>query len=191
MGFAVAQAAAEAGHRVTLVAGPVSLPTPVGVQRRNVVSAADMFQAVEQLAAEADVAVLVAAVADYKPVEVSPQKIKKSGEKLVVALEPTRDILGSMRPQMKFRGVLAGFAAETENVLENARTKLESKGCDLIVANDIGRAGLGFDASDNEVVLVFSGGLTRELPRMSKLEIARELVRVCEFIHLQRQQSPD
>jgi phosphopantothenoylcysteine synthetase/decarboxylase len=190
MGFAVAQAAAEAGHRVVLVAGPVSLPTPVGVDRRNVVSADDMFAAVETLAGDADVAVLTAAVADYKPVEVAPQKIRKDRDRLELTFERTRDILGSMRALMKFRGVLAGFAAETEHVLASAREKLERKGCDLVVANDVGRSGIGFDAHDNEVTLVFRGGGVRELPRMSKLEIARELVRVCGSLHAARQ-APD
>jgi phosphopantothenoylcysteine synthetase/decarboxylase len=189
MGFAVAQAAAEVGHRVVLVAGPVSLPTPVGVDRRNVTSADDMFSAVEALAGEADVAALTAAVADYKPVEVAPQKIRKDRDRLELTFERTRDILGSMRTLLNFRGVLAGFAAETENVLANARDKLERKGCDLIVANDVSRGGIGFDAHDNEVTLIFPGGRIRELPRMSKLEIARELVRVCESLHAERQST--
>jgi phosphopantothenoylcysteine synthetase/decarboxylase len=189
MGFAVALAAVEAGHRVTLVAGPVALATSAGVRRRDVVSADEMFAAVEELSVDADVAVLAAAVADYKPAEVSEQKIKKDEPTLILALERTRDILGSMRAPMTFDGVLVGFAAETENVLANARAKLERKGCDLMVANDVGRAGIGFETPDNEVVFVFAGGTTRALPRMSKLEIARELVRVCESLHAQRQQS--
>lgn len=182
MGFALAQAAAEAGHRVTLIAGPVALPTPPGVTRIDVESADDMFQAVASVLAQASppvsVAILAAAVADYRPATVATQKIKKHAGRLTLELERTRDILGSMRTPLGFTGVLVGFAAETENVLAHAREKLERKGCNLIVANDVSQPGIGFDASDNEVTLVFPGGAPRPLPRGSKLEIARELVRV-------------
>jgi phosphopantothenoylcysteine synthetase/decarboxylase len=178
MGFAVAQAAAEAGHRVALVTGPVTLPTPVGVERRNVVSAEDMFEAVEELIPGTDVAILTAAVADYRPVCAEPQKIKKEEGQLLLAFERTRDILGAMRTHLGFRGVLVGFAAETQDVLANAEAKLIRKGCDVIVANDVSQGGIGFEANDNEVTLLFADGPPRALPRMSKLEIARELVRV-------------
>lgn len=184
MGFALAQAAAEAGHRVTLIAGPVALPTPAGVTRLDVESAHDMFQAVEKVLAQASppvaVAILAAAVADYRPAAVAPQKIKKHSDRLTLELERTRDILGSMRTPLGFTGVLVGFAAETENVLAHARDKLERKGCNLIVANDVSQPGIGFDASENEVTLVLPRGASRPLPRGSKLEIARELVRVIE-----------
>jgi phosphopantothenoylcysteine synthetase/decarboxylase len=183
MGFAMAQAAAEAGHRVVLVTGPVSLPTPVGVERRNVISAEDMFRAVEGLVGGADVAVMTAAVADYRPVEPAPQKIKKAEGPLQVTFERTQDILGSMRGQLGFRGVLVGFAAETENVLVNAKSKLLRKGCDLLVANDVSQGGIGFEANDNEVALLFATAAPRVLPRMSKLEIARELIRVIVSLH--------
>lgn len=183
MGFAIAQAAAEAGHRVTLVAGPVALATPPGVVRCDVESADDMFRAVASVIAEAsapvDVAILAAAVADYRPVAVAAQKIKKHAGRLTLELERTRDILGSLRaPPLGFTGVLIGFAAETENVLAHARDKLLRKGCDLIVANDVSRPGIGFDAADNEVTLVFASGELRPLPRAPKHTIARELVRV-------------
>jgi phosphopantothenoylcysteine synthetase/decarboxylase len=182
MGFAIAQAAAEAGHRVTLIAGPVALPTPAGVTRHDVESADDMFQAVAAVIADASapvaVAVLSAAVADYRPAAVAAQKIKKHAGRISLELERTRDILGSLRAPLGFTGVLVGFAAETEDVLAHARDKLERKGCDLIVANDVSQPGIGFDAADNEVTLVLPGGATRPLPRGSKLEIARELVRV-------------
>ena len=183
MGFALAQAAAEVGYRVVLVTGPVSLQTPVGVERRNVVSAEDMYQAVETLIGATDIAVMTAAVADYRPVQAAAQKIKKEAGQLLLAFERTRDILGSMRGHLGFRGVLVGFAAETENVLANAKAKLVRKGCDLIVANDVSQGGIGFDANDNEVTLLFAASEARVLPRMSKLEIARELVRVTVSLH--------
>lgn len=181
MGFAIAQAAAAAGHRVTLVAGPVALPTPPGVDRLDVESADAMFRAVESVvsdrAAPVDVAVLAAAVADYRPVVAASQKIKKHAGRLTLELERTRDILGSLRDPLGFDGVLVGFAAETENLMAHAREKLERKACDLMVANDVSRPGIGFDAPDNEVILIFADGATRLVPRAPKLEIAREVVR--------------
>jgi len=190
MGFAIAQAAAEAGHRVTLVAGPVALPTPAGVTRLDVVSADDMFRAVHAVvadtAAPVAVAILSAAVADYRPVAAAAQKIKKQDDRLVVEFERTRDILGSLRLPLGFSGVLIGFAAETENLLAHARGKLERKGCDLIVANDVSQPGIGFDTADNEVTFVLPGGLTRSLPRGPKLDIARQLVQVAEQLHSAR-----
>ncbi|MFN0130332.1 MAG: phosphopantothenoylcysteine decarboxylase [Verrucomicrobiales bacterium] len=181
MGFAIAQAAVEDGHRVTLVAGPVSLVSPPGVARIDVESADDMFRAVERIVADTppvDVAVLAAAVADYRPLTVAAHKIKKQSARLVLELERTRDILGSMRSPIGFCGVLVGFAAETENLLANAREKLQRKGLDLVVANDVSRPDVGFDAADNEVVLVFPSGESRPLPRAPKLEIARHIVRL-------------
>jgi phosphopantothenoylcysteine synthetase/decarboxylase len=141
-----------------------------------------MFRDVEAVMADAatpvDVAVLAAAVADYRPVTVAPQKIKKHEDRLVLELERTRDILGSLRTPLGFTGVLVGFAAETENVLANARDKLERKHCDLVVANDVSQPGIGFDTADNEVTLVFPKGKSQALARASKLDIAREIVRM-------------
>lgn len=182
MGFAIAQAAVEDGHRVTLIAGPVSLVSPPGVSRIDVESADAMFRAVERVVADStppiDVAVLAAAVADYRPLSMASHKIKKQTPRLVLELERTRDILGSMRAPIGFGGVLVGFAAETENLVANAREKLQRKGCDLVVANDVSRHDVGFDGPDNEVVLVLPGGESRPLPRASKLEIARILIRL-------------
>jgi phosphopantothenoylcysteine synthetase/decarboxylase len=182
MGFAIARAAAEAGHRVTLIAGPVALATPPGVVRHDVESADDMFRVVAAVVTGAsvpvDVAVLSAAVADYRPVVVAAQKIKKHAGRLTLELERTRDILGSMREPLGFCGVLIGFAAETENVLAHAREKCTRKRCDLVVANDVSQPGIGFDADANEVTLVLPGDALRPLPRGSKLTIARELVQV-------------
>jgi len=182
MGFALAEVAATAGHRVTLIAGPVALSTPAGVDRHDVESADDMFRAVEaalaQPAARVDAAVLAAAVADYRPAATAARKIKKHTHALTLDLVRTRDILASMRHPLGFRGVLVGFAAETDNVLVHAREKLRRKGCDLIVANDVSRPGIGFDTSDNEVTLVFPDGTTRPLPRAPKITLAKEIVRL-------------
>ncbi len=190
MGFAIAAAAAESGHRVTLVAGPVALPAPGGVRRVDVESADAMIRAVECVVADAagapDIAILAAAVADYRPVSPAAQKIKKGADRLVLELERTRDILGSMREPFGFAGVLVGFAAETGNLLANARDKLVRKRCDLVVANDVSRPGIGFDAPDNEVTLVFADRPVRPLPRASKADIAREIVRIAVDLSLMR-----
>jgi phosphopantothenoylcysteine synthetase/decarboxylase len=182
MGYAIAQAAAEAGHECLLISGPVSLSTPIGVERKNVVSADDMFEAVESAIQHYDAAVFSAAVADYKPVKVAPQKIKKEEGQLLLQFERTRDILGSVRTHMAYRGLLIGFAAETENLVTHATTKLKRKGCDLLVANDVSRSTIGFDSIDNEVTFLFAHGEVRELPRASKLELAREIIRAIESL---------
>lgn len=178
MGFALAQAAAEAGHEVTLIAGPVSLATPEGVRRVDVVSAQEMYEAVADAAPASDAAILAAAVADYRPASTALHKIKKSSGPVTLELERTRDILGSMRGEFGYRGVLAGFAAETESVLANALGKLERKGCDFLVANDVSGTATGFDSEDNEVTVLFPDREPLPLPRASKREIARELVRL-------------
>jgi len=176
MGFALAAAAAAAGHAVALIAGPVSLATPEGVHRVDVTSAQDMFDAVKATLPTADAAIFSAAVADHRPATPSAQKIKKTDAALTITLERTPDILGSMRSVFGWRGYLVGFAAETEDLLPHAREKLESKGCDLIVANDVSQPGIGFDSADNAVTLVFRDGGILELPRMAKAELAALLI---------------
>lgn len=175
MGFAVAQAAAEAGARVTLVAGPVSLPTPAGVVARvDVRSAAQMQAAVLDACAQADIYVAAAAVGDYRPAQVAERKLKKqAGADLVLQLAENPDILASLsaRPRHPF---LVGFAAETHDVADYARGKLERKGLDMIAANQVG-GGLGFETADNALTLYWAGG-EAELPRTGKTELARQLV---------------
>lgn len=182
MGFALAAAAAAAGHEVTLIAGPVALDTPAGVQRVDVVSAQEMYDAVRERQPGADAAIFSAAVADYRPAQVAVQKIKKSAETMTLTLERTPDILGSVRSVFGWRGVLVGFAAETENVIANARAKLERKGCDVMVANDVSQPGIGFDAAENEVTLLTAGG-EETLPRMSKEALARVIIARTTTLH--------
>ncbi|MDD6814389.1 MAG: phosphopantothenoylcysteine decarboxylase [Akkermansia muciniphila] len=155
MGYALAGAARHEGHEVMLISGPTHLDVPAGVDFLQVETAQQMYEAVRDYSKGADVAILCAAVADYRPVAYSEQKIKKVGERLVLELERTPDILGSMRREFGFRGYLIGFAAETQDVETYARDKLVRKQCDLIVANDVSRSDIGFDSRDNEVVLVF------------------------------------
>jgi len=176
MGFAVAQAAAEAGAQVTLIAGPVSLATPPGVTRIDVRSAADMRAAVLAQVPSHALFVSAAAVADYRPDAPAKQKIKKSSapEGFELKLTPTIDILAevSTLPQRPF---LVGFAAETDKLAEYARGKLERKKLDLVCANRVGTPGCGFDAAENEMLVLWPGG-EREIARASKAQIARELV---------------
>ncbi|WP_329742086.1 bifunctional phosphopantothenoylcysteine decarboxylase/phosphopantothenate--cysteine ligase CoaBC [Dyella sp. A6] len=175
MGFAVAAAAAAAGAQVTLVAGPVSLATPQGVmQRIDVRSAAQMQVAVLEACAQADIYVGAAAVGDYRPVCVAGQKLKKqAGADLVLQLAENPDILASLSAQSK-RPFLVGFAAETHDVANYARGKLERKGLDMIAANQVGE-GLGFETADNALTLYWHGG-EAELPRTDKATLARQLV---------------
>ena len=180
MGYAVAHAAAKRGHEVILVSGPTALEVPVGVEFVSVESAEDLYRAVERRSGRVDVMVMAAAVADYRPAEVAEQKIKKVGETMTLELVKTRDVLGSSRGEMGFAGLLVGFAAETENVAGNALAKLEGKGCDLMVANDVSKRGVGFDAAENELVVFFRVGRVVEWGRHGKGHLGEMLVEICE-----------
>ncbi len=173
MGFAVAAAAREAGAHVTLVTGPVQLATPAGITRINVESAREMYAAVHRHIAEADIFIAAAAVADFQPVTVAKQKIKKQGTAITLDLEPAPDIVKSVADMSK-RPLVVGFAAETNNVEENARAKLKRKKLDMIAANQVGD-GLAFDCEDNALTVLWPGGKL-EIPRAAKLEVARELI---------------
>lgn len=179
MGYALAEAAQRAGHEVVLISGPTALARPTGVRFIQVETAQEMMEAVKGSISDTHCAIFAAAVADYRPAKIADQKIKKSADSMHLVLERTPDILGSMRA-LGYRGVLVGFAAETENVLENARGKLERKGCDLIVANDVSQRGIGFDADDNAVTLVYAGGREDSIRKMSKRDLAEKLIGVCE-----------
>lgn len=179
MGFALAEAAVRAGHTVTLLAGPVSIPAPAGIRRVDVMTAADMYAAVRSHLGPADVAIFAAAVADYAPVAPAARKIKKAEETLTLELKRTPDILGSVRRDFGWHGFLAGFAAETDHVLDHAMAKLQSKDCDLIVANDVSLPGAGFDSTNNAATLLFKTGEVRPLPLMTKAELAQIIVAEC------------
>jgi phosphopantothenoylcysteine synthetase/decarboxylase len=176
MGFALAAAAAAAGHEVVLVSGPCGVETPEGVRRVDVVTAEEMYVAVAGEIGGMDAAIYSAAVADYRPVSISEEKIKKTGERMVLEMARTKDILGSAREVMGFAGVLMGFAAETENVEANAKGKMEGKGCDLVVANDVSRRDIGFDMEENEVVVYFADGRVERPAKAVKGELAGVLV---------------
>ncbi|MGE4072140.1 MAG: bifunctional phosphopantothenoylcysteine decarboxylase/phosphopantothenate--cysteine ligase CoaBC [Lysobacterales bacterium] len=173
MGFAIAAAARAAGADVDLIAGPVHLPTPSGCQRRDVRSALQMREAVMSAAAGADVYIGAAAVADYRPAEAAAHKIKKGAENMALALVRNPDIIAELARSARPR-LLVGFAAETRDVLEYARGKLEAKGLDLIVANQVG-PDAAFDRDDNALTVISAEGTT-ELGSGSKRELAARLI---------------
>ncbi len=177
-GFALAEAAVAAGARVTLITGPVSLPTPAGVTRIDVEAAQDMLTAAEAACADADLCVAVAAVADYRVAEVATQKLKRQdGVPLTLTLVPNPDIIATLAAQRgsRARPVLVAFAAETENVLAHARSKRSKKGVDFVVANDVSRADIGFNSEENCVTVLGPSGETA-LPKMSKRALSTQLL---------------
>ncbi|MDH4133752.1 MAG: bifunctional phosphopantothenoylcysteine decarboxylase/phosphopantothenate--cysteine ligase CoaBC, partial [Gammaproteobacteria bacterium] len=174
MGYAVAEAARDAGARVTLVSGPVSLPAPERMEIVQVVSAQQMFDAALAAVRAADIFIGVAAVADYRPAETSPQKIKKSAEKLTLELIRNPDILAAVAA-LKPAPFTVGFAAETGDLETAARAKLAAKNVDLVCANLVGGDEGGFGADDNRLLLVDRDGRT-ELPLAPKSRLARELI---------------
>lgn len=179
MGYAIAEAALVAGHDVTLISGPVNLDPPPGARFVSVLTSDQMYDAVHRRAHECDVLVMCAAVADYKPREVSATKIKKRDEHFALNLIPTRDILASL-PQKNRQFLLVGFAAETNDVEKNAQQKLREKNCDIVVANDVSRHESGMESDANEVTIFFCNGEKERISRTSKRNIARALVKILE-----------
>src|SRR5690606_35974392 len=178
MGFALAEAAAEAGARVTLVAGPVNLPTPPRVDRINVTSALEMLAACED-ALPADVFIASAAVADYRPASSATTKLKKdpgSEDGMTLELVRNPDILANLASHGRRPQFCVGFAAETDDVLGYASDKLTRKKLDLIIANDVSQPGIGFNADDNVVTLIDRSLTPQELPRASKHKLARQII---------------
>lgn len=188
MGFALAEAAAATGHEVLLISGPVNLSAPGSVRRIDVETAQEMHEAVLAEIHGQDSAILCAAVADYRPAKILAQKLKKTGEQYILELERTPDILGSLR-KVGFGGILVGFAAETEDLEDHARDKLHRKGCDLIVANDVGRSDIGFDRNENEVLIVTKNGATESIAKRDKREIARIILDRVERLNSSREDS--
>ncbi len=173
MGFAVAQAAREAGAEVVLVSGPVQIPTPTGIERIEVESAEQMLSAVQQQIGDADIFIAAAAVSDYKSAQVACEKIKKTSDVMSLSLARAPDVLATIG-RSESPPFLVGFAAETENVERNALAKLAGKNLDMIAANKVGE-GLGFDKDDNALTVYWNGG-KRELALTSKIALARQLV---------------
>jgi phosphopantothenoylcysteine decarboxylase / phosphopantothenate---cysteine ligase len=177
MGYAIAEAARDRGARVTLVTGPVAIEPPDGVQVVRIETSADMARETLARAPGASIVVKAAAVADYRPVHVADRKMKKEpgGGGITLELERTEDILAALG-RAKGGYVLVGFAAETDDLVENARKKLEAKNVDLIVANDVTREGAGFDATTNAATLLFRDGRRVDLDTMTKREMADRIL---------------
>ncbi len=175
MGYAVAEAGARRGAKVIVIAGPTALATPEGVERVDVRTAEEMLAAARKHFPACSLAVFAAAVADYRPAEPASSKIKRSKEALTIRLEPNTDILATLAKE-KGERIVVGFAAETEQVAENARKKLAQKNADLIVANDVTAEGAGFDHDTNMVTLFSRDGRDLPLPRMSKAEVAERIL---------------
>lgn len=178
MGYALAAAAQEAGHEVVLISGPVSLSAPAGVRVIKVESAAEMAAAVRQEAVLAEMVIMAAAVADYRPVQAAAQKIKKTSERLVLELEKTEDILAGLGQRKQPGQCLVGFAAETDGVIDYASDKLRRKNLDWIIANDVSRSDCGFEVDTNAVVMIAADGRLVELPTESKVSLARKILAV-------------
>lgn len=174
MGHALARVANRRGAEVTLVSGPTFLAKPLGVKQIKVTTAQEMHQAVTEEFTQMDAVVMAAAVSDYRPKEAAAEKVKKSSDNNVLELERTEDIL-LLLGQLKKGQVLIGFAAETENLLENAKEKLQQKNLDFIVANDLTVADAGFGSDTNEVAILWPGGKVETLPLESKDLIAMQI----------------
>jgi len=183
MGYELAAAFARADHTVLLVSGPTALDVPDGIDFLPVETAAEMHAAVSHHIGRMDIAIFAAAVADYTPAAIAPQKLKKSADTITLELVKTPDILGSARTVFGFTGTLVGFAAETENLEAHARGKLTRKGCDLVVANDVSKPGIGFDSNHNEVLLVYPNH-NEALPLASKHDLAHQLVQAILELHI-------
>jgi phosphopantothenoylcysteine decarboxylase/phosphopantothenate--cysteine ligase len=175
MGYALAAKAAARGARVVLVSGPVNLPEPYGVEVVRVHSAAEMRDAVMSHLEESTIIIKSAAVADYHVANPSPQKIKKTAARMSIELDPTADILAEVGRKKGDR-LLIGFAAETQNLVQEGRRKMETKNCDMVVANLVTQEGIGFESDENEVTLVLRTGESIQIPRTSKLEVADRIL---------------
>jgi phosphopantothenoylcysteine decarboxylase / phosphopantothenate---cysteine ligase len=175
MGYSVAEAAARRGAKVILISGPTALETPEGVERIDVRTAEEMLRAVQARFSPASIAIFAAAVADYRPAEPATAKIKRTKEPLTIRLEPNPDILATLAKEKGDR-LVVGFAAETDQVAENARKKLTQKNADLIVANDVTAEGAGFDVDTNIVTIFSRDSRDLPLPRMTKAEVAQRIL---------------
>ncbi len=176
MGYALAEAAGRRGARVILVSGPAHLEPPRGVEVTRVRTSAEMEGAVLTRLEEASVVLMAAAVADFRPAEVEPAKIKKRDGLSSLKLEPTADILAAIARRRRPGRLVVGFAAEVERLLENAAEKLHAKGLDLIVANDVTQSGAGFEVDTNIVTLLFPDGRKLPLEKMSKFDVANRVL---------------
>jgi phosphopantothenoylcysteine decarboxylase/phosphopantothenate--cysteine ligase len=176
MGYALAEVSRRRGATVNLVSGPTRLQSPTGVTVENVRTTAEMSEAMLRYLDGATMVLMAAAVVDFTPARFEVEKIKKRQGNLTVEFKPATDILAEIARRRKPRQIIVGFAAETENLLENAAAKLREKRVDMIVANDVTQAGAGFDSDTNIVTLIFPDGRTKALEKMSKLDVANAIL---------------
>lgn len=178
MGYALAEAAAASGAEVTLVSGPVEIQTNnPKINRIDIITAEEMYQAMHENFADADIVIKAAAVSDYRPVEIHPEKVKKTNENWTIDLEQTKDVLQSLG-ENKDKQFLVGFAAETENVIENGIDKLRRKHLNAIVVNDVSKKDAGFDVDTNAVTYIREKGTKESLPLAKKTKIAQALIQL-------------
>ncbi|MCK5850583.1 MAG: phosphopantothenoylcysteine decarboxylase [Kiritimatiellae bacterium] len=185
MGYAVARAAVEMGHDVSLISGPVSISAPEGVDITKIVTAADMLDAVVSKIPWCDALVMSAAVSDWHPEMYTPRKMKKGNTEIDLKLVPTQDILRAIM-DMKEDRIYVGFAAETEDLEENAGRKLKEKNLDLIVANDISQSGAGFEVDTNIVTFITDDNVVESFPLLKKSMVGK---RIIEWIEMRAKQS--
>jgi phosphopantothenoylcysteine decarboxylase/phosphopantothenate--cysteine ligase len=183
-GYALAQAALDQGAKVVLISGPTCLTPPLGAEMIEIQTAVELAEATLRETEKADLLIMAAAVADYRPTRISIQKVKKTKAGLsAIELETTPDILQKVAERKKKSGsgpqLTVGFAAETENLLENARIKLEEKGLDLIAANDVSKVDAGIGADQNQITLIWKDGNSREVPLMDKSDLSAILIEEC------------
>ncbi|RYU96703.1 bifunctional phosphopantothenoylcysteine decarboxylase/phosphopantothenate--cysteine ligase CoaBC [Emticicia agri] len=178
MGFAIAEAFSMAGAEVTIVSGPVSIPTPIGIKVEKVFSAQQMYEAVEKQFTESDIVILAAAVADYTPLHVADKKIKKKEDVFNIELTKTIDIAATLGKRKKTNQLIVGFALETDNELENAKGKLEKKNFDLIVLNSLQDKGAGFRYDTNKIKILDKEGNLYDFDLKSKQEVAQDIFNI-------------
>lgn len=179
MGYALAAAAVARGLETVLVSGPVALPRPAGLFRfDSVETAVQMSEAMKREGAEADLIIMCAAVADFRPKRVAPLKIKKHSAEMVLELEPTEDVLLALGSMKRPEQTLVGFAAETDSIEQNALDKMRRKNLDWIAANKVGVPGQGFESENNAVVLYSKNGDKHVLPLDSKSRIAEQILQI-------------
>ena len=186
MGYAIAEAALKAGHRVRLISGPVALEAPRGVQRVDVTTAEEMLQAVRRYLNPCDVLVMVAAVADWRPKKIAKKKLKKGDGPPCIEWEATPDILKTIAPMKKASQVFCGFAAETHRVDREAKRKLREKNLDVLAANDVSKKGRGFESECNLLNLFFADGSVRRGTLSTKKKCAEELIDVLTKLFAQK-----
>ncbi|WP_245669617.1 bifunctional phosphopantothenoylcysteine decarboxylase/phosphopantothenate--cysteine ligase CoaBC [Desulfuribacillus alkaliarsenatis] len=177
MGYALAEAAVRYGASVTLISGPTSLDKPSGVNLIKVTNAQEMLDAVLQELSNSDLLIKAAAVADYRPKKVAEHKIKKHDDSLTIELQKNTDILTEVSKHRSAKQIIVGFAAESENLLVNAKKKLQTKKLDFIIANDISKSNSGFDVDYNQVIICNKDGSIKELPKLHKKQLAVEILK--------------